>query len=94
VKKVAVFVFVVVIALFFSQNVFSQTIEDEIKSLKKGQEGIQKELQEIKKLLQKAPARAPQRQEFKEAVINNIGDDPFKGDKTAKVTILEFSDYQ
>ncbi len=98
-RKFAVFIVVVGVALFFSQNVFSQTsedlkpIKDEIESLKKGQESIQKDLQEIKKLLQRAPSR-PQQQVFKEAVIGNIDDDPFKGDKNAKVTILEFSDYQ
>jgi protein-disulfide isomerase len=100
VKRITVFVFVVGIVFLFSQNVFSQTSEDlkpikeEIESLKKGQAGIKKDLQEIKKLLERAPSRAPQKQEFKEAVINNIDDDPFKGDKNAKITILEFSDYQ
>jgi len=82
-----------------AQPVFSQTSDDlktireEINSLKEGQTAIQKDLQEIKKLLASRPAPAAQTAEFKEAVLN-IGDDPFKGDKNAKLTLVEFSDFQ
>jgi septal ring factor EnvC (AmiA/AmiB activator) len=98
-KKFAVFAVSLGIVLLFSQNVFSQTgeelnqIRDEIKSLKTGQEGIKKDLQEIKKLLTSAPRGAPKQEAFKEAVIN-IENDPFKGDKNARVTLVDFSDYQ
>ena len=69
-----------------------QTLKKEIEALKEGQTAIQKDLQEIKKLLQtrQAPA-APA--EFKEAIIN-IDNAPVKGDKNARLVLMEFSDYQ
>lgn len=54
---------------------------------------IQNELETIKKLLQQQPAAAPQPQAFREATIN-IDGAPFRGEKNAKVTLVEFSDYQ
>jgi type II secretory pathway component PulM len=86
-------------AIFFAQPVFSQTtdelktIREEISSLKEGQTAIQKDLQEIKKLLQARPAAQPQVAEFKEAIINVEGA-LSKGDKKAKLVLMEFSDYQ
>jgi protein-disulfide isomerase len=67
-----------------------KAIKEEIKALKEGQKNLQKELMEIKSLLLRA-RRAPP--EFKEAVIS-IDGDPFKGDKNAKLALIEFSDYQ
>ena len=67
-------------------------LQGDVKSLKEGQVTIQKDLQEIKTLLQaKQAAQAPA--EFKEAVINIQGA-PIKGDKNAKLVLMEFSDYQ
>ncbi len=64
-------------------------IRKDIDALKEGQKAIQKEIQNIKNALQPKPAPP----EFKEIVINIKGD-PFKGDKNARVAIIEFSDYQ
>lgn len=81
--------------LFNVQPGFSQTNEDmkalreDIKALKDGQTAIQKELQDIKKQLSARPAPA----EFKEALINIQGA-PSKGDKNAKLALIEVSDYQ
>ncbi len=66
-----------------------ETMKKDIQTLKEGQTAIQKDLQEIKKLLQARQAPA----EFKEAIINIQGA-PTKGDKTAKLVLMEFSDYQ
>jgi len=87
----------VLIMLFFvcAQPLFAKSAEDinalkkEIESLKEGQKAIQKDIQEIKNSLR--AKQAPP--EFKEAVIE-LGDNPFKGDKNAKVTLVEFSDFQ
>lgn len=90
----AVFVFLI---FFCTQIPLAQTSEefkslkDEIKALKEGQSAIQKDLQEIKKLLALRPAAQPA--EFKEAIIN-IDGAPFKADKNAKLALIEFSDYQ
>ncbi len=89
------------LSLFLTvQPVFAQTnleyklLQKEIESIKEGQDGIRKDIQEIKKLVQgikQAPA-APGG-EFKEAVIDIKGA-PIKGDKNAKLILLEFADYQ
>jgi len=79
-----------------AQSGFAQTA-DEIKALRKdvdtlkeGQAAVQKELQEIKGLLRARPsAAAPSA----EAVVSVDGA-PFKGNKDARVTLVEFTDYQ
>jgi peptidoglycan hydrolase CwlO-like protein len=68
-----------------------RALQEDIKSLKEGQTAIQKDLQEIKKLLQATKQQAPA--EFKEALINIQGA-PTKGEKSAKLALMEFSDYQ
>jgi protein-disulfide isomerase len=69
-----------------------QTTDDlkkDIEALKEGQKAIQKDVQEIKALLQRAqPAPPPQN------VNLELGKSPFKGERTAKLTLVEFSDYQ
>ena len=75
-------------------NVEYQLLQKEIKSIKEGQEGLKRDIQELKKLVQgikQAPA-APGG-DFKEAIIDIKGA-PIKGDKTAKLVMLEYSDYQ
>lgn len=63
-------------------------IKKDVEALKEGQKALQKEIQELRDLV--TPKKAP---EFKEAIIS-IKDSPFKGEKTAKLAIVEFSDYQ
>jgi len=75
-------------------NVEYQLLQKEIQSIKEGQEGLKRDIQELKKLVQgikQAPA-APGG-DFKEAIIDIKGA-PIKGDKTAKLVMLEYSDYQ
>ncbi len=79
----------------FAQETSSEGVNDlkeEIEALKEGQKAIQKELQEIKSLLRarQAPAPAPPPREF----VLDLGGSPFKGDETAKLTLVEFTDYQ
>jgi prefoldin subunit 5 len=82
--------------VFAQANLEYQLLKKEIESLKQGQAGLKQDLQEIKKLIQnikQAPAAAPGGGEFKEAMINVKGA-PIKGDKNAKLVLIEFSDYQ
>lgn len=85
---------------------FTQSTDDlsglrkDVEALKQGQATIQKELQELKNLLQQraappAPraAAAPAVTELQDVVLS-IDGAPVKGDKDAKVTLIEFSDYQ
>ncbi len=79
----------------FAQETSSEGVTDlkeEIEALKEGQKAIQKELQEIKSLLRarQAPAPAPPPRE----VVLDLGGSPFKGDESAKLTLVEFTDYQ
>src|SRR4030095_13649300 len=69
-------------------------IKKDIQSLKEGQQAIQKDLQEIKRLLAARPAAgAPAPEQALNAVISVDGE-PTKGDKNAKLTLVEFSEYQ
>jgi protein-disulfide isomerase len=70
-----------------------KTLKEDVKALKEGQTAIQKDLQEIKKLLAARPAAAPAVDRTMDALVTTQGK-PFKGDKNAKLTIIEFSEYQ
>ena len=72
----------------------AQTLQKEIDGLKAGQQAIQKDLAEIKKLLQaqRAPSRAAPAP-FKPQDVS-IKDAPFLGNAGAKLTLVEFTDYQ
>lgn len=68
-----------------------KAIRTEIEALKEGQTAIRKELQEIKNLLrakQAAPAAEPQN------IILSVSEAPFRGNKHAKLTLIDFSDFQ
>ncbi len=68
-----------------------RAIQRDLETLKEGQTAIHKELQEIKNRLGARPAprtAAPQ------DVVLNIKDAPFKGNEHAKLTLVDFSDFQ
>jgi protein-disulfide isomerase len=66
-------------------------LEKQVESLQKGQAEMQKELMEIKSLIQALQQSvSPKPQE----ITLNVENLPFKGDKNAGLTIVEFSDYQ
>jgi len=69
-------------------------LKKEIDGLKQGQQEILKQLDEIKKLMQarQAPA-APSGPNVKDVVFN-LGANPTKGPASAKLTLVEFTDYQ
>ena len=71
-----------------------QELRNEIEALQQGQEQIKKELAEIKRLLQARPAApAPAGPNVKDKTFD-IGDNPVLGEQTAKLTLVEFTDYQ
>ena len=65
-------------------------LKKDIESLKESVKAIQKDVQKIKALLQQRgqPAPSPQNVELE------LGKRLFKGQRTAKLTLVEFSDYQ
>jgi len=70
-------------------------LQKEIEALKAGQQEILKQLEEIKKAIQARPAApaAPSGPNVKDVVFS-LGTSPVKGPATAKLTLLEFTDYQ
>lgn len=76
----------------FAQAI-SPDLQQEIEAIKKGQQAIQKDLQELKQLLQ---ARRPSRPAAPDVrgTVFNLRDNPVKGEQTAKLTLIEFTDYQ
>ena len=94
-RKAASIAAVSLVAL--GQSVLAQepdeALKKEIEALKEGQQQIRKELAEIKQLLRgqrKAPAPGPN---VKDKIFD-IGANPVKGEQTAKLTLVEFTDYQ
>jgi protein-disulfide isomerase len=72
-----------------------QALREEVVQLREGQEKIQADLAEIKKLLESGnrAAAAPAAPGFAPRDLA-LGDAPIKGSATAPVTLVEFSDYQ
>jgi len=98
VKKLPVLAVVIALTLWDTRPGLAQAPSEELKGLKKemqslkeGQAAIQKDLQEIKNLLRARPAAAPAEPQN---IVFSVKDAPFKGEKTAKLTLIDFSDYQ
>ena len=66
-----------------------EQVRKDIHALKEGQKAIQKDLDEIKRLLQARPVADALPEE-----PVRIADEPVKGNGGAKVALIEFSDYQ
>ena len=72
-----------------AQSPTNDELKKEIEAVKESLKTIQKDLQEIKALLQRGPAAAaPQN------VVLDLGTNPSKGARDARLTLVEFSDYQ
>ena len=66
----------------------------ELEALKEGQKALQKDLQDIKTLLQTRPVAAAPTPAVAPMAMLSVEDAPFKGEKTAKLTLIEFTDFQ
>ena len=73
-----------------AQSTELSTLRTDVEKLKKDLEGVQRDLQEIKNLLRRAGAMP---EEFKSFTLGT-GNGPFKGARDARVTLVEFTDYQ
>ena len=86
------------LALVPSRAAFSQTDEDvkalrkDMEAVKEGQQAIQKDIQDIKKLLASRPPAGGPDQALNAMVT--VDGEPVKGDKNARLTLVEFSEYQ
>jgi len=98
-KRLVALAVILILTLFVTNHGFGQTDEElkslreEIKALREGQTAIQKDLQEIKNLLRTWQAQPQAPPPFKEAVVN-IDAGHVKGDKNAKLVMIDFSEYQ
>ncbi len=99
---IRLFITICLLVSFYSQPALGQTsdelkaLQDEVRALREGQKSIKKDLEAIKDFLLRQARQAPQRRgplPFKPVVLS-LHDDPFKGDKNAKLTIIDFSDFQ
>lgn len=70
-----------------------QTLKASQQQIQAGQQQIQKDIEEIKKILQGARNPAPAPDKAVNAVMNIAGE-PVKGNKDARLTLIEFSEYQ
>ncbi len=72
-----------------AQQSSTDDLRKEIQALNETVKSMQKDLQEIKALLlSRAPAAPPDK------VVLELGSNPFRGERTARLTLIEFSDYQ
>ena len=67
------------------------TLQTDVANLKKELEVVNRELQEIKSLLRERTGAPPAEARI---IVMSIGDSPFKGAPDARVTVVEFTDYQ
>ncbi len=75
--------------LYVTPSLAQTTSSEDLKELRKEIQTMRKELQEIKALLTKKQAPAAP-VEF----VLDLGDDPFQGDRSAKLAVIDFTDYQ
>ena len=69
-----------------------EALKREIEDLKKGQAAIQRNLQDIKRLL--SSTRTPTAAPASGQPTVSLEGQPFKGSEEAKLVLVEFSDYQ
>ena len=71
-----------------------QALRREVEGLKAGQQGLQKDLQEIKTLLQTRPAAGGGAPAVPQNIVFDLDGAQVKGEKNAKLALIEFTDYQ
>jgi len=85
-------IFLLLAPLSGAQEKSIEELSKQIEALRQSVQAMQKDLQDIKALLQsraQAPAALPTQN-----VLLDLGDHPARGENTAKLTMIEFSDYQ
>jgi hypothetical protein len=72
-----------------AQQTSIEDLKKQIEALSQSVKAMQKDLQEIKALLQsRVPTPPPQKVDL------DLGGRPARGENTARLTLIEFSDYQ
>jgi protein-disulfide isomerase len=71
-----------------------RSLRKEIEAIKEGQNKLQKDVQDIKALLQGGRAGTPSTPSQPVSMVLTLDGDPVKGDRNASVVLVEFTDYQ
>lgn len=71
-----------------------QGLKQAIDELRGNQQRIERELAEIKSLLRARPAAAPSRPDEPKNIVLSLDAEHVKGDKGAKLALVDFTDYQ
>jgi protein-disulfide isomerase len=87
----AVFLVLLMVTALPAQSSDITTLQGEVAGLRKQLEGVQRELQELKSLVRE---RAGSPSAEARPITVGLGDAPFKGARDARVTLVEFTDYQ
>ncbi len=82
-------IFLLCAPLAKAQQPSTDDLRKDIQALSDAIKSMQKDLQEIKALLQSRMPAAPP-----EKVLLDLNGNPSRGERTAKLTLIEFSDYQ
>ena len=86
------------LALLLASPGFAQESQEdlkkEIEALKQGQKNIQRQLAEIKRLVQAGQQKPAARGPKVKDVVFDLGASVVKGDDGATLTLIEFTDYQ
>jgi len=104
-KLLTIFAAIILLTLCPTSSTFAQTkptqsdeelkaLRQEIEAVKAGQAAIQKQLQEITNLLKTLPAAGQPAGPDLSTLTMDLKGEPVRGDKNAKIVIVEFSDYQ
>lgn len=99
-KKLAILGVLTAVSLFYPRGALPQSGEEfkalrkDLESVREGQKNIEKELEAIKGLLQQRPAPGAAQAQQPVNVVLSVDGAPSKGDKNAKVTLIEFTDFQ
>ena len=83
-----------VLALGAGAGAQETDVARQIQELKAGQQQIRRELAEIKRLLERQAQGAQAARSPVAGRLFSLGDNPVKGESTAKLTLVEFTDYQ
>lgn len=78
----------------FAQEQAPPSLQEQLDALKRGQERILQELEELRAALAERPARAEQPARSTAPTVFNLRGEPFKGEKSAPLAIIEYSDFE
>ena len=77
-----------------AQDQAPPSVQEQLDDLKRGQERILQELEALRAALASPPARVEQAARPSGPTVLNVRGEPFKGEKTAPLAIVEYSDFE